>query len=172
MPRLFTKVFRLFLSPDTLPRTPLHSPVLEPSCRCGCTKDGDNQGKIVATGRCQGMSTWTVRVNDGQDIILRFDYFHLNYSQQWLRIRDGGSPSDRLLFSSFDSGYPVEVVTSGPVARVEFMTSFSTPALTSTSDGPVTYRDLPVKASLPIHINGFIVSYRSSGQCCLFMFIR
>ncbi|RUS70327.1 hypothetical protein EGW08_021911 [Elysia chlorotica] len=143
---------------DMLPRTPLHTPVLEPSCPCGCHKAGD-QGQIIATGRCQGFSHWTLTVEDGQEIILHFDYFHLNYSQQWVKIRDGKSPNDRLLFSSFDPGYPMEVVTSGPAARIEFMTSAVTP---SKGHGPVAYRDVSAKASLPIHINGFIASYRSS----------
>ncbi|GFR96214.1 thrombospondin-1 [Elysia marginata] len=142
---------------DMLPRTPLHSPVLEPSCPCGCNKAGQNEGQIIATGRCQGLSKWTLQVDDGQEIVLHFDYFNLNYSQQWVKIRDGTLPNDKLLFSSFDSGYPVKVVTSGPVATVEFMTS----PITSSS-GPATYRDFPEKASLPIHINGFIVSYHSS----------
>lgn len=74
-----------------------------------------------------------------------------------MKIRDGILPHDKLLFSSFDSGHAVEVVTSGPVVMVEFMTSPMTPA-----SGPALYRDFPVKASLPIHINGFIISYRSS----------
>ncbi|GFO30819.1 thrombospondin-1 [Plakobranchus ocellatus] len=146
---------------DMLPRTPLNSPVLDSSCPCGCNKAGAKEGRIIATGRCQGLSVWTLRVDSGQEMTLHFDYFHLNFSQQWVKIRDGESPKDRLLFSSSDPGYPVEVLTTGSVARVEFMTS---PLISVSPTAPGAYSNFPVKATLPIHINGFIVSYHSTAS--------
>ncbi|CAG5129731.1 unnamed protein product, partial [Candidula unifasciata] len=135
--------------PEAIPRTPLHSPSIDPACACGCTRTED-KGQIIATGRCSGLSTWLINSTEGHVIALHFDYFSLNYTRQWVRVRDGTSPADTLLFSSSTKGYPVEVVTSGPAMRVELMTTYVNPP-------PVSF--FAKNATLPIHAHGFIASY-------------
>ncbi|XP_005108808.1 uncharacterized protein LOC101850513 [Aplysia californica] len=134
--------------PESIPRTPLHSPPIDKNCACGCSKT-EVTGEIIATGRCHGLSAWLVEGPEGSAVSLRFDYFNLNYTRQWVKIRNGGKASDDLLFSSTNKGYPAEI-TSGRVMRVEFMTFYVTPP-------PAAI--FPKNASLPIHAHGFIASY-------------
>ncbi|KAH9523329.1 hypothetical protein Btru_066407 [Bulinus truncatus] len=135
--------------PESIPRTPLHSPRFDLNCTCGCTKL-EIKDQIIATGRCHGLSVWILKAEPGHVLALRFDYFSLNFTRQWVKIRDGETPSDVLLFSSSTSGYPMEVVTSGPAMRVEFMTHhIKQPTFFSKN------------ATLPIHAHGFIATYET-----------
>ncbi|KAK6975999.1 hypothetical protein BgiMline_022392, partial [Biomphalaria glabrata] len=135
--------------PDAIPRTPLHSPRFDPNCSCGCIKTHPKD-QIIATGRCHGFSVWILKSEPGFYFTLKFDYFSLNFTRQWVRIRDGESPSDILLFSSSTTGYPLEIISSGPAMRVEFMTIFAKPTTVTT---------FSTVATLPIHVHGFIATY-------------
>ncbi|CAL1537864.1 unnamed protein product [Lymnaea stagnalis] len=137
--------------PEAIPRTPLHSPVFDPNCACGCTHS-ESKGHIIATGRCHGLSVWTVTAAHGHYFAFRFEYFSLNFTRQWVKIRDGASPSDVLMFSSSSSGYPMEILTTGAAIRVEFMTAYATPPQVAV---------FPKNATLPIHAHGFIASYET-----------
>ncbi|XP_059169957.1 uncharacterized protein LOC131951632 [Physella acuta] len=136
--------------PEAIPRTPLHSPNLDPNCACGCKKR-EVQGQIIGTGRCHGSSIWTLEAATGQVIVLEFDYFSLNLTLQWVKVRDGATDSDTLLFSSASSAYPVEITSSGPSMRVELMTNYTSMSTVAT---------FSKNATLPIHAHGFIAHYQ------------
>ncbi|KAK7097246.1 hypothetical protein V1264_004254 [Littorina saxatilis] len=137
--------------PDSLPRTPLRSPDFDPSCHCGCTRTTDS-GEIIASGRCKGLATWIIKTEPGEQVTLTFRYYDILYERQWVKVRDGESQSDELLFFSHDQSSPHDVTSSSNVMRVELMTEVI-------MSSPAAMTVFPRNASLPIHVHGFIASY-------------
>ena len=87
---------------------------------------------------------------------LTFRYYDISYERQWVKVRDGETPSDELLFYSRSQLQPGDVTSSSNVMRVELMTS-----VIMTSPAEMTV--FPLKASLPIHVRGFIASFTATG---------
>ncbi|KAL8617068.1 hypothetical protein ACOMHN_014239 [Nucella lapillus] len=141
--------------PDELPRTPLQSPKLDPRCSCGCTRAKDF-GQIVASGRCKGLAVWVIKVSQGQHVTLNFRYYDIAYERQWVKVRNGASETDDLLFYSRAQVLrPADVTSTSNVIRVELMTEV---VVTSPAESAM----FPRQATLPIHIRGFIASYTAT----------
>ncbi|XP_064608634.1 uncharacterized protein LOC135472859 isoform X2 [Liolophura sinensis] len=131
--------------------TPLYSVKLDERCACGCTMT-NSTGKLVASGRCQGLAIWRIRVKRDQKIKLSFAYMDLYENMQWVQVRNGGSRHADLLAFSDGSVHLDDVTSSTNEMLVEFMTK-STSAST-TSLGIVLLE--PTKS---IHVHGFIAYY-------------
>ncbi|XP_063416529.1 uncharacterized protein LOC134698152 isoform X2 [Mytilus trossulus] len=110
---------------DTVPDTPLKHLHLEGSCACGgCTLNA-SKGEIIGTGRCKGISQWTIAVGKGHIIILKFQYFNILIDEQWLRVRDGAKSNDNLLAQSYGLIKISKVVSSSNKLLIQFNTRFN-----------------------------------------------
>ncbi|KAL5013059.1 hypothetical protein ScPMuIL_011610 [Solemya velum] len=166
--------------PDTIPRSPLRQPLVNTKCSCGCELNGES-GEIIASGRCDGLSSWVISVRFGVRIKLNFVYFDLFESRQWVKIRDGDTEKDVLL--AFNSGQNAlsEIVSSSNKMFVQFMTKPSI-NINISSAGTEPEREFPSTENLdnpnsspsvttektnfwisnptrPIHVYGFIAKY-------------
>ena len=150
----------LDLAAGLLPNSPLKEVDLSDTCHCGCSRTTIS-GQIYATGRCHGLATWTIKSAEGRRVTLTFRFFDISYQQQWVKVRDGPGDEDELLFFSHDVGSdrasPLRnVTTSGNVMRVDLMTAV--PFMSY----PLHQQQFPMKASMMIHVQGFVASYASS----------
>ncbi|KAK3099747.1 hypothetical protein FSP39_009050 [Pinctada imbricata] len=147
--------------PDMLPKTPLHSAEVNGSCACGCHL-GETEGEIIATGRCEGLSIWLIKVEENHQIRLSFRYFDLYKDQQWVKIRSGETSSADLVALSHGEITLTEVVSTTNSMLIEFMTRSNTSLVmpyrihdAATAQPlqlpPYPYRD--------IHVHGFIAVY-------------
>ncbi|KAL4229842.1 Thrombospondin type-1 domain-containing protein 1 [Mactra antiquata] len=141
--------------PDDIPMTPLHSPKIDEECACGCHLATEH-GEIVASGRCSRTSKWLITVPKHHVIKLTFNYLSLYENKQWVKVRNGDSPSSDLIFFSDGRSNIKHVTSTGNQMLVEF---FSEPDDSDDSSNLVLFPLVPTK---PIHVHGFIASFSSN----------
>lgn len=141
--------------PESVPLTPLFSPVVMESCACGCHMT-DSEGKITASGRCSLTSIWRISVRHLHVIRLNFKYMNLFKQRQSVKVRNGGSAdSDLIAYSDGRSEIPQLTSTTNEML-VEFYTESDTDVRANS-----TYI-YPVVPTKPIHVYGFIATYFST----------
>lgn len=155
------------LCPDSIPNTPLHSPTYNQECACGC-EIKKQQGEIIGTGRCDGLSLWLLTVDEDQNIKISFQYFKLYEDKQWLKIRDGDSVDANLLAVSFGGIIVTEVTSSSNKMLIEFMSKSDINPNTSgdhhsshktnSSSHNKSFQLVPTRK---IHVHGFIANFSS-----------
>ena len=145
----------LICVPDSLSRSPLFSSPYDPRCYCGCTHTAAS-GQIVASGRCKGLATWIIQAKPGLQVTLTFRYYDIAHKWQWIKVRDGRTAEDELLFSSDEVSRPANITSSSNIMRVELMTRRG---MVSQTEAAV----FPQNATLPIHVRGFIAAYSARG---------
>lgn len=138
--------------PDIVPDTPLNQIKIKGKCACGCTLS-DSTGDIIGTGRCKGLSEWTISAAEGHVIILTFQYFNLLIDEQWIKIRDG-KPSSDLLAQSYGFIKVTKVISSANKLLIQFMTRYNA------SIPPFYHRRLASSDASDIeHPSHFLYSY-------------
>ncbi|XP_062620811.1 uncharacterized protein LOC134282421 isoform X1 [Saccostrea cucullata] len=144
--------------PELIPKTPLHTLLLNKSCICGC-EINSNQGEIIATGRCTGLSLWLISARSNHQITLSFTYFNLFKGKQWVKIRNGGTSTADLIAKSEGEMDLKKVISTTGTMLIEFMTQTEPSAnpsyINSSSDSPSI---LSYPSEL-IHVYGFIASF-------------
>lgn len=129
----------------------------------------NSTGKLVASGRCQGLAVWRIRVKRDQKIKLSFVYMDFYENMQWVQVRNGGSRHADLLAFSDGSIHLDDVTSSTNEMMVEFMTK-------STSTSTTSLGIVLLEPTKSIHVHGFIAYYNVlskdetlfSLNCCFF----
>lgn len=144
--------------PELIPKTPLHTLSLNKSCICGC-EIKSNQGEIIATGRCTGLSLWLISATSNHQITLSFTYFNLFKQKQWVKIRNGGTSSADLIAKSGGELDLKKVVSTTGTMLIEFMTLVESSANLSYVNSSSASSSVLTYPSELIHVHGFIASY-------------
>lgn len=141
---------------DSIPYTPLHSPVVPEQCACGCNLN-EESGEIIASGRCSLHSRWLITVALDHVIDLKFSYLNFFEDKQWVKVRDGHSSGSDLIAYS-DGRQTIDHVTSSTNKMlVEFFTE-------SADENNPTYSRVPTKI---VHVHGFIATFTSNRKLTL-----
>lgn len=147
---------------ELIPKTPLHTLSLNKSCICGC-EIKSNQGEIIATGRCTGLSLWLISATSNHQITLSFTYFNLFKQKQWVKIRNGGTSSADLIAKSGGELDLKKVVSTTGTMLIEFMTLVESSANLSYVNSSSASSSVLTYPSELIHVHGFIASYYIQG---------
>ncbi|XP_033631749.1 uncharacterized protein LOC117293511 [Asterias rubens] len=112
-----------------VPRDPIvmvTEPYVPPNCTCGCTLRNRPSGFIASSPDvCHPttqtlVGTWLVWMPDYKRVRLEFELFNLHLQQEWMRIRDGGDATAKVLAYHTGSRLPGPVLSTGNKLYIEY----------------------------------------------------
>ena len=101
-------------------------PYVPPNCTCGCTLRNRPSGFIASSPDvCHPttqtlVGTWLVWMPDYKRVRLEFELFNLHLQQEWMRIRDGGDATAKVLAYHTGSRLPGPVLSTGNKLYIEY----------------------------------------------------
>ncbi|XP_077984122.1 uncharacterized protein LOC144438818 [Glandiceps talaboti] len=126
------------------------SEFVDDGCACGCTLIKPRGIIRSSSIPCYKNAVWTVSLSDGLKINLTFVTFNLDLASEWLRVRNGGTPSAPLIVYHTGARSPRPVISSGNQLYIEYKSAWDEPLLNtgfSAHYSPMNYTN---KTTTPI----------------------